>query len=134
MKKHTVRFTAVVMTVLMMAQSVSAAQLLIPVGKVVGLQLNEDKVTIEGFDSKLGAAAQEAGLMEGDRITKIDDHPIHCAEDIRRALQMSDGDVDICIIRGKTTKELELEPVITEDGPRLGIFLRQGITGVGTVT
>lgn len=134
MKKYTVRFAAVVMTVLTMAQSVSAARLLVPVGQVVGLQLKEDKVTIEGFDSKLGSAAREAGLMEGDRIAKIDDQQIHCAEDIRRALQMSDGDVDICIIRGMVIKELELEPVITEDGPKLGVFLRQGITGVGTVT
>ena len=47
---------------------------------------------------------------------------------------MSDGDVDIYIVRGTTKKELELEPVITEDGPKLGIFLRQGISGVGTVT
>ena len=72
--------------------------------------------------------------MEGDRIAKIDEQEIHCVEDIRRALQMSDGDVDIYIVRGTTKKELELEPVITEDGPKLGIFLRQGISGVGTVT
>ena len=134
MKKITVRFAAMVMTVFMMAQSVSAARLLIPVGQVIGLQISEDKVTIEGFDSKLGSAAREAGLMEGDQIAKIDAQEIHCAEDIRRALLTSDGDVDIIIVRGKTTKELELEPAITEEGPKLGVFLRQGITGVGTVT
>ena len=134
MKKVTIRIAAMAITIFMLAQNVSAAQLLIPVGQVVGLQLNEDRVIVEGFDSQLGAAARKAGLMEGDRITKIDEQEIHCAEDIRRALQMSDGDVDIYIVRGTVQKELEVEPVITENGPKLGIFLRQGITGVGTVT
>ena len=134
MKKVTIRLAAMAITIFMLAQNVSAAQLLVPVGQVIGLQINEDRVTVEGFDSQLGAAAREAGLMAGDQITKIDGQEIHCAEDIRRALQMSDGDVDIYIVRGTTQKELELEPAITEDGPKLGIFLRQGITGVGTVT
>ena len=134
MKKVSIRIAATAITIFMLAQNVSAAQLLIPAGQVIGLQLNEDRVTVEGFDPHLGAAAREAGLMAGDQITKIDKQEIHCAEDIRRALQMSDGDVDISIVRGTVQKELELEPAITEDGPKLGIFLRQGITGVGTVT
>ena len=134
MKKVILRIAASAITIFMLAQNASAAQLLVPVGQVVGLQINEDQVTIEGFDSQLGSVAREAGLMEGDRIAKIDEQEIHCVEDIRRALQMSDGDVDIYIVRGTTKKELELEPVITEDGPKLGIFLRQGISGVGTVT
>ena len=134
MKRVTLRLATMAITILMLAQNVSAAQLLIPVGQVIGLQINEDRVTVEGFDSQLGAVAREAGLMAGDQITKIDELEIHCAEDIRRALQMSDGDVEISIVRGTERKKLELEPAITENGPKLGIFLRQGITGVGTVT
>ena len=134
MRKLTVRFAASLLTVFMMVQSASAARLLIPVGQVIGLEIGEDRVTIEGFDSRLGEAAQAAGLKEGDRILCIDGNDIHCAEDVRRALQSSDGDVDISIVRGSAVKELELEPSITNDGPKLGIFLRQGITGVGTVT
>ena len=134
MKKLTTRIALMAITVFMLIQNVSAAQFMIPVGQIVGLQINQNQVTIEGFDSKLGSAAQEAGLMEGDRIVKIDDHQIHCPEDIRKALQVSDGDVDISIVRGGAEKELELEPAITEDGPKLGVYLRQGISGVGTVT
>ena len=134
MKKMTVRIAAAAFTVFMMAQSVSAAKLLIPVGQVIGLEVRENRVTIAGFDPHLGNAAQEAGLKEGDRIAKIDGKDIHCAEDVRRALQASDGDIDISVIRGNSTKELDLEPSITSDGPKLGVFLRQGITGVGTVT
>ena len=134
MRKFTVRFAALLLAVFMMVPSVSAAQLLIPVGQVIGLEISENAVTIAGFDSNLGDAARAAGLQEGDRIDKIDGKDIHCAEDVRQALQASDGDVDISIVRGKAVKELELEPAITPQGPKLGVYLRQGITGVGTVT
>jgi stage IV sporulation protein B len=115
-------------------QSVSAATLLIPVGEVIGLQLKDDRVTVEGFDDSLGAAATAAGLEEGDQILSIDDVPIHCAEDIRQALKQSDGDVEMHILRGKQTREIEIDPVVTENGPKLGIVLKEGITGIGTVT
>jgi len=134
MKKYTVRFIASLFAVFVMAQSASAARMLVPVGQVIGLEIGEDRVTVEGFDSRLGEAAREAGLKEGDRIITIDGKDIHCAEDIRRALQSSDGDVDISIVRGSSVKELELEPSITADGPKLGVFLKQGVTGIGTVT
>ena len=134
MRKMAVGFAAAALSVFMMVQSVSAARLLIPVGQVIGLEVRENQVTVAGFDSRLGTAAREAGLMEGDRIAKIDGMEIRCPEDVRRALQISDGDIDISIVRGSAIKELELEPSITSDGPKLGVFLRQGITGVGTVT
>ena len=70
----------------------------------------------------------------GDEILTIDDKPIHCAEDIRQALKQSDGEVHLQIRRGRQTRQLELSPVVTKDGPKLGILLKAGITGSGTVT
>lgn len=134
MKKFATRFASVAFTALMLVQSVSAARLLVPAGQVIGLQISEARVMIEGFDSTLGNTARAAGLKEGDRIVKIDGKEILCTEDVRKALQISDGDVDISIERGSQTREIELEPAITGDGPKLGVFLRQGISGVGTVT
>ena len=134
MRKFTVRITALVLTLLFMVPSVSAAHLLVPVGRVVGLEVGEEWVTIGGFDAKLGQVARDAGLQEGDRLLKIDGKQIRCPEDVRQALRVSDGDVVISIARGNNVRELALEPVITGDGPKLGVFLQQGITGVGTVT
>ena len=134
MRKYTIRFAVVILVAFFTAQSVSAATLLIPVGEVIGLQLKDDRVTIESFDAELGAAAQAAGLEVGDEILTIDDKAIHCAEDIRQALKQSDGDVHLQIRRGRQTRQLELSPVVTKDGPKLGILLKEGITGIGTVT
>lgn len=134
MKKLTFRLAVICLVTFFTVQSVSAAELLIPVGKVIGLQIKDDRVTVEGFDDSLGVDAQAAGLQAGDQILSIDDIPIHCAEDIRKALNRSDGDVEIKIRRGKLTKELEVSPAVTGSGPKLGIYLKEGITGIGTVT
>ena len=134
MKRFTLRFAVICLVTFFTVQSVSAATLLIPVGEVIGLQLKDDRVTVEGFDDSLGIAAKAAGLEEGDQILSIDDIPIHCAEDIRQALKQSDGDVEMHILRGKQTREIEIDPVVTENGPKLGILLKEGITGIGTVT
>ena len=134
MRKFAIRWAVLLLVLGLTTQSVSAARLLIPVGQVIGLQIREDSVTVEGFDHALGNAAQTAGLKTGDRILQIDDTPIHCAQDVRQALQQSDGEVELQILRENAKKRLELEPAITPDGPKLGVFLREGITGVGTVT
>ena len=112
----------------------SAAELLIPGGQVVGLELQDNTVTIAAFDQALGDAARSAGLKEGDRILKVDDTAVTCAEDIRNALSCSDGQVDVSVLRGSKTKHFSLAPTATADGPRLGVYLKQGTTGVGTVT
>ena len=134
MRKIAIGLAGILSAVFVLAGPVSAAELLIPVGQVIGLELKESRVTIAGFDQALGDAARAAGLKEGDQIAAIDGITIRSTEDVRKALQSSDGDVDISIVRDSLTKEVEMEPAITGDGPKLGVFLRQGITGVGTVT
>ena len=134
MRKFATRCIGLFCAVFLIAGPASAAGLLIPVGQVIGLELKEDRVVVDGFDSGIGAAAKAAGLQPGDQILKIDQQQIRCAEDVRKALASSDGDVDVLVLRDGDLKQLELEPAITKDGPKLGILLRQGVTGVGTVT
>ena len=107
---------------------------LVPVGQVVGLELRDKKVVVAGFDEKMGADAQKAGLCSGDVIQKIDAVSITCTDDVQKALQQSDGTVELEIYREGKTSRIQLMPQITSDGPRLGVYLRQGITGIGTVT
>ena len=111
-----------------------AAELLIPVGRVVGLELSDDTVTVAAFDDASGSAAKEAGLQIGDEILTIDETTIDSAEDVRRALERCDGDIDLCIARDGKQHRFTLIPQSTDDGLRLGIYLRQGIAGIGTVT
>ena len=110
------------------------ARELVPVGEIVGLELRDKQVVVAGFDEKQGAAAKAAGLLSGDVIQKIDGADITCAEDVKKALHCSDGTVDIQVRRQGKTEKFKLSPVITPEGPKLGVYLRQGVNGIGTVT
>ncbi len=129
----TKRVAAVLLCVWLLPLSIQAKEL-IPVGQVVGLELRSGTVTVEGFDSELGQAAREAGLQEGDILEKVNGKKVSCAEDVSQALQKSTGTVTVVYSRGGKTKSCRVTPQITSQGPKLGIFLRQGITGIGTVT
>lgn len=134
MKRHFASITFLMMILTFLPQAANAAQLLIPVGEVIGLELSDDTVIVAAFDDTLGSAARSAGLRIGDEIVTIDNQPIDTTEDVRKALKNCDGDVDITIQRGSKCQKLRMEPSATNDGPRLGVYLRQGIAGIGTIT
>jgi len=132
-----IKFTkhiAAAMLCLWLLPVTAQAKELIPVGQVVGLELQSGTVTVEGFDAQLGNAAKEAGLQEGDILQKIGGTTVRCAEDVRQALQKSTGTVTVTYSRDGKVKSCRIMPRITTEGPKLGIYLRQGITGIGTVT
>ncbi len=127
------RAAAAVLCVYLLATTAFAKEL-VPIGQVVGLELVDQQVVVVGYDEQQGTAAKAAGILSGDVIQKIDDVKITCAEDVRKALRQSDGTVSMEISRKGKITLVKMKPVITKDGPKLGVFLRQGITGIGTVT
>ena len=133
MKNLTRRSIMAIVFICILTTGVFASDYLIPVGRVVGLDLSSGTVTVAAFDDHL-SAAKDAGLQPGDQILSINGTRIACVEDVRRALDHSQGAVDLVINREGAEMAIHLEPQITDEGPRLGVFLRQGITGIGTVT
>lgn len=134
MKKTANRIVAILLLLCIVSVSAYGVEYLIPVGQVIGLQLSDGNVTIAAFDDILGSPAREAGLMIGDTIVSIDGRSIHDAQDIRAALNCSGGQVEVMVRRKNGSHTLTLSPQITSEGPKLGVYLSQGITGIGTVT
>ena len=132
MKRNLTRFFCAVFFLYLSATNVFAREL-IPVGQIIGLELSAGTVTVAAFDDFL-TAARDSGLQVGDQILSIDDTAVRCAEDVRQALTRSDGAVEMVISRNGKEQQIHMEPEITAAGPKLGIFLKQGITGIGTVT
>ncbi len=133
MKRLINSMLAAALCVYLMVGQVLAAEL-IPVGRVIGLELCDGSVSVAAFDENLGAPAKAAGLQIGDRILNIDGTAVKNASDVRNALSRSDGQITITVLRNNEEHGLRLTPQITAEGPRLGVSLRQGITGLGTVT
>ena len=134
MKKLEFRGAVAAVLCCMMVLPAWAERMLVPVGEVVGLSLNEGSVTVVAFDETLGASARSAGLRVGDEILTVDGAVVDSASDLHQALTRSDGTVVVTVERSGREHELALHPAVTEKGPRLGVFVREGVTGIGTVT
>ena len=134
MKKFSSRLAIIFLIIWTLAVPANAATTLIPGGQLLGLELRDNTVTVADFHETLGNAAKSAGLAKGDRILRIDNVEIHSAADVQQALQSTDDTVKLTVLRGSKTKTMTLRPPLTDDGPRLGIYLKQGVTGIGTVT
>ena len=109
-----------------------AVDTLIPVGQVVGLQLQNGTVTVSELTED--SPARAAGLQPGDCILRVDGKAVGCAQDIRTHLAACGETVTLEIRRQDRVFQLQIAPQPGKDGPRLGVYLRDGITGIGTVT
>jgi len=133
--KRTIRIIALALILLCnIPGNAFAAQLLIPGGQLVGLELSDDTLTVAAFDDTCGAAAREAGLQIGDRLLAVDGKTVTTAEDVRNALNLCADEAELTILRGSKRRSLKIRPTQTREGKRLGVYLRKGIAGIGTVT
>ena len=134
MKRRILQCLAAAVLIFVYSVPAYAARLLIPVGEVVGLSLSEGSVTVAAFHETYGAAARDAGIEIGDEIVSIDGKTVDAAADLLDALRCSDGAVTVELRRSGKTRQVRLSPAVTGDGPRLGVYVREGVTGIGTVT
>lgn len=123
---------AVMLAIALHAQAAAAAPAyLIPGGNTVGIKLYTQGLVIT--DLADGSAAQSAGLKKGDTILEIDGKSVDTAQALSDALQ-SGTEVVLRVQRDGRQAEFLVTPAKTEDGYRLGAFIRDSIAGIGTVT
>ena len=117
------------------------AESLVPGGSAVGIRMTTDGVIVAGIsevettDGSLSPAA-EAGLKKGDVITRLGGSDISSAQDLQAALSALDGsETTVTVERGGKTKQLNITPAQDGSGAwKLGLWLRDGVSGVGTLT
>lgn len=124
MKKFTIGL--VLLAVLLMPVSASA-EALIPGGQIIGIKLG-DPMTVAAFDPT--SAAREAGIQIGDRITHINNIKVESAQSIKQVLSGATGPVSVRYERNGAENTLSVTP----RDHQLGIYLKQCVTGIGTVT
>lgn len=126
MKKFTTGFLLLIM--LLVPFQARAAEGLIPGGQIIGIKLG-NSLTVAAFE-KGNSAARDAGLQVGDRITHINNIKVDTVQGIRQALKDSTGAVAVRYVRNGTENTLSVTP----RSGQLGIYMKQGVTGIGTVT
>ena len=119
---------------LLLLSGVSAAvpEMLIPGGEPIGLELELNGVSVVELANDISG---KAGLRSGDLICKINGTEISSAEQLRRSVRDSGGKMmELVILRNGEEKTLKLSPVQTAEGWKLGIYVRDQLKGIGTVT
>lgn len=116
------------------------AEKLVPGGRAIGIRMTTDGVVVSELlrldaDGKSVSPAADAGLKKGDVITKLNERDIHSAEDFLSAVGALDGSsVKVTVLRGDKVRQFDVDPVICGGSAKLGIALRGGVCGVGTLT
>ena len=131
--KRIANWMAAILFLIVLPVICRAAEMLVPVGRIIGLQLKSEAVTVAAFDDVLGREAKDAGLRIGDQILSVNGFPIREAEDVAEALEGRTS-VAVTVRRGSKETTMEIPLQTTADGKRLGVYLRQGIGGIGTIT
>lgn len=110
-------------------------------GTPLGISMQLEGVSVEGFsevETKSGTVspAERAGLEKGDIIVKLGAKDIATAKDFTDAAEKLDGsEIAVTVSRGGKLHQYNITPVKDTDGVwRLGVWLRDGISGVGTLT
>ena len=117
------------------------AQELLVGGQVVGIQMSTKGVLVAGLSEVETAdgvctPAKSAGIRQGDIIIKANGKTVSKAADVIAAVEEAGGQpVKLCIERENKKMELEVRPACSAEGQwLLGMWLRDGISGIGTIT
>ena len=117
------------------------AEALVPVGTAVGIDLETDGVVVAGLgdvDTAQGVVrpAADAGLRTGDVILRIGERKTDSAAEFLTALSEADGGaLPVTVKRGGEELELAVTPAQNREGAyQMGLWLRDGVSGIGTVT
>ena len=113
--------------------------MLVPMGCTVGIAMSTDGALVIGLAStENGGApspAAQAGLLPGDLITAVDGEKVGSAAELRESVgEMSGESLVVSVKRGEESMELSLCPNCENGRPELGLWLRDSVAGIGTLT
>ncbi len=130
----------VLLTVLLTPVSAEEPEELVPVGAAIGVRVEADGLLVIGL-TELSTAegsrspAGEAGIRSGDIITYAGAIHVTTARQLREALELAGEEVGIRFLREGREMQVTVRPAPGEDGqPELGVWLRSGLSGIGTMT
>ena len=117
------------------------ARELIVGGQIVGIQINTEGVLVAEVakvetESGCFSPAGDAGICQGDLITKINGEDIANAGELISDVEKLEGKpAELTVKRNERTMKFTVQPVRSSENQwMLGMWLRDGVSGIGTVT
>lgn len=113
------------------------SEYIIPGGETLGIDIKSDGVMIIGF-YKVGGKYNKGTneLKSGDYILKVNDHTINSVNELTEQIEnnVEDGKVTLTFKRNKKVKTTELTLVESNGIYKTGLYVKDNITGIGTLS
>ena len=101
-------------------------RMLIPGGHTIGIRAYSDGLVVTGVED--GSPAQKAGLRQGDLLKEM-----NTVQELTAKISRGET-LTLQVSRGGEVREVTLCPEKTRTGYCLGLYLRDSIAGIGTVS
>ena len=106
-------------------------------GNTIGIDIKNNGIMIIGF-YKVNNSYPSTDLVEGDIITKINDVKVTSISELTKAIEESitedNNVISITYTRGNKEKETSLELIYSDGVYKTGLYVKDSITGIGTLT
>ena len=139
-KKGAAALAVALLLTLSPAAAEGPARRLVPVGAAIGVHLETDGLLVIGMsEPETGGGSRspafEAGIRSGDLIQAVGQVRVSTARQLREALETEGEEVSVRFLREGREMQVTVRPQKGEDGqPELGVWLRSGLSGIGTMT
>lgn len=116
------------------------SDMLIPSGKAIGIKIHTEGVMLIKLASvesggKIFTPAKDSGLQSGDLITKINSQPITNSDHFSSVVNALEGETfEVEYVRDGETKNTFLQAVLSDEGYKIGAWIRDSSAGIGTLT
>ncbi len=114
----------------------AAGEELVPMGDVVGISVASRGAVVSGFEESGDSPAEKAGIITGDVIIAIGGREVASAKEAAEALEsMAGKSMNVTVLRHGEKKDVTLTAGDAGEGRGLlGVWLRDTLSGIGTVT
>ena len=108
-------------------------------GEAIGIKLNTGVTVIGSYgiyeNGKLYKPWYEAGIKEGDKIVSLNGKNVTDIKSLLYILSIvKEERVNIKLLRNKLEVESTIKPVLSDNNYTLGLYVKDSIMGVGTLT
>lgn len=111
------------------------SEYIIPGGENVGIEVKYNGVLVIGF-YKIDNEYNKNDIEVGDYITHVNGVSINSIDELVTNIEnhQNNGKVKLTIKRGKQEKEIDFNLILKNDVYKTGLYIKDGITGIGTLT
>lgn len=104
-------------------------------GQNIGIEIKSKGVLVVGtYEVNNQNIAYDAGIRIGDVIVSIDDEKISNVQEMITKINNSDGNIKLGYVRNDINKYANLKLYRENNSYKTGIYVKDSITGIGTLT